>query len=154
MIVLSELKCDTATRCICLYNSFGIVTILQQEILQGYKYIAGNEIPPQAEKRLCNALTIIRSLVSSPDLASRFLNCGHYGDISHDTSLYSVLYWTVDWIREPSFREHSQAVFGCVFGGVDAQGQEWRCDGIIFFSTVDGGYVCESVPYFSVLECF
>ncbi|KAK8828919.1 hypothetical protein WA538_000922 [Blastocystis sp. DL] len=74
MIVLSELKCDTATRCICLYNSFGIVTILQQEILQGYKYIAGNEIPPQAEKRLCNALTIIRSLVSSPDLASRFLN--------------------------------------------------------------------------------
>ena len=103
MIVLSELKCDTATRCICLYNSFGIVTILQQEILQGYKYIAGNEIPPQAEKRLCNALTIIRSLVSSPDLASRFLNCGHCGDISHDTSLYSVLYWTVIESVNPRF---------------------------------------------------
>ena len=96
MIVLSELKCDTATRCICLYNSVGIVTILHQEILPGYKYIAGNEIPPQAEKRLCNALTIIRSLVSSPDLASRFLNCGRYGGVSHRTSLYSVLYWTVD----------------------------------------------------------
>ena len=96
MIVLSELKCDTATRCICLYNSFGIVTILQQEILQGYKYIAGNEIPPQAEKRLCNALTIIRSLVSNPDLAARFLNCGCCCRVHDRNSLYSVLYWTVD----------------------------------------------------------
>ena len=96
MIVLSELKCDTAMRCTCLYNSFGIVTILQQEILQGYKYIAGNEIPPQAEKRLCNTLTIIRSLVSSPDLATRFLNCGHCYWICNHCSLHFVLYWTVD----------------------------------------------------------
>ena len=83
-------------RCTCLYNSFGIVTILQQEILQGYKYIIGNEIPQQAEKRLCNTLTIIRSLVSSPDLAARFLNCGFCIWMRYRDSLYIVLYRTVD----------------------------------------------------------
>ena len=76
-IVLSEQKCDTTLRSTCLFNSFGIVTILQQEILGAYKNINNEKLTEQAEKRLCNTLTIVRSLVTNPDIAYHFLNCNY-----------------------------------------------------------------------------
>lgn len=77
-IVLSEQKCDTTLRSTCLFNSFGIVTILQQEILGAYKNINNEKLTEQAEKRLCNTLTIVRSLVTNPDIAYHFLNCTYW----------------------------------------------------------------------------
>ncbi|KNB46848.1 cell differentiation protein RCD1 [Blastocystis sp. subtype 4] len=74
LAILSEQKCDTTLRSTCLFNSFGIVTILQQEILGAYKNINNEKLTEQAEKRLCNTLTIVRSLVTNPDIAYHFLN--------------------------------------------------------------------------------
>lgn len=51
------MKCQEDLRTACLYNSFGIVTILQGEILSVYKYLNDTSVDEKVEIRACNALT-------------------------------------------------------------------------------------------------
>ena len=71
---MSEYKCDEYVRTFCIYNSFGIVTILYGEILSLYKYLNNTRLSEQDEARACNTLTILHSLVSNPEVASRIID--------------------------------------------------------------------------------
>ena len=74
-LVLSELKCDANIRSNCIISSFGVLTILQMEILRTYRYLNNDEMTEREEKRACNALTIIRSLAVKQDIVIQFLEC-------------------------------------------------------------------------------
>lgn len=69
------MKCQEDMRTACLYNSYGIVTILQEEILSVYKYLNDASMDEAAEIRVCNALTIIHSLVTNPEVVSYIMDC-------------------------------------------------------------------------------
>ena len=74
MAELSERKSEVKLRALCIYNSFGIVTILQREILSAYKYLNNMDMPDEFEIRLCNALTILRSITTYSDIASSIMS--------------------------------------------------------------------------------
>ena len=74
-LALSELKCDADVRSNCIISSFGILTILQAEILRMYRYLNNDEMTERDEKRACNALTIMRSLVVKQEIVAQFLEC-------------------------------------------------------------------------------
>ena len=69
------MKCQEDLRTACLYNSFGIVTILQGEILSVYKYLNDTSVDEKIEIRSCNALTIIHSLVTNPEVVPYVIEC-------------------------------------------------------------------------------
>ena len=69
------MKCQEDLRTACLYNSFGIVTILQGEILSVYKYLNDTSVDEKVEIRACNALTIIHSLVTNPEVVPYVIEC-------------------------------------------------------------------------------
>ena len=72
---LSEKKSEVELRTLCIYNSFGIVTILQQEILSAYKYLDNCNMPDEFEIRICNALTILRSIAGYNEIAINLASC-------------------------------------------------------------------------------
>lgn len=74
-IELSEQVCDERLRALCLYNSFGVITILQEEIISCLKYINSEDLPQELEIRVCNALTILRSIVSCKEYVSLIMDC-------------------------------------------------------------------------------
>ena len=51
------------------------MSILQEEILSVYKYLFTDSISQQEEMRVCNALTILRSIVSVEEYAIQVMNC-------------------------------------------------------------------------------
>ena len=51
------------------------MSILQEEILSVYKYLFTDSISQQEEMRVCNALTILRSIVSIEEYAIQVMNC-------------------------------------------------------------------------------
>ena len=75
LLALSENKYNAQLRSECLSKSFGVVTILQQEVLRAYAYLNSGSMDDKDQKRICNTLTIIRSLVVDPSIASQFLDC-------------------------------------------------------------------------------
>ena len=64
-IALARLQCNLNLLSSCVFYSFGIVSILQQEILSIYPYLNEDSIPEKTQKRVCNALLILRSLIAS-----------------------------------------------------------------------------------------
>ena len=89
-------------RTACLYNSYGIVTILQEEILSVYKYLNDASMDEAAEIRVCNALTIIHSLVTNPEVVSYIMDCICIG-VDCDT-VASMLCFIVPLIQSRSKR--------------------------------------------------
>ena len=65
-------------RAIFLNHSFGVITVLQQEVLSTYEYILKPETIGEREKRICNALTILRSIVSLRENADMIASCISY----------------------------------------------------------------------------
>ena len=82
-LVLSELKCDAKMRSDCIISSFGVLTILQMEVLRTYRYLNNNELTERDEKRICNTLTIMRSLVVKPEIVIQFLDCRRHVEGFH-----------------------------------------------------------------------
>lgn len=80
-IELSEQVCDERSRALCLYNSFGVITILQEEIISGLKYVNSEDLPQESEIRLCNVLTILRSVVSCREYASLIMDCSIFNSL-------------------------------------------------------------------------
>lgn len=74
---LSEHICEEKMRAMYLHYSFGIVTILQEEILSVYKYLDSDKLSQSEEIRLCNALTILRSIVSVNEFAFFVVECNY-----------------------------------------------------------------------------
>lgn len=74
-IALARLQCDLNILSSCVFYSFGIVSILQQEILSIYPYLNEDSIPEKTQKRVCNALLILRSLIAPKSRKMFPLDC-------------------------------------------------------------------------------
>lgn len=74
-IALARLQCDLNLLSSCVFYSFGIVSILQQEILSIYPYLNEDSIPEKTQKRVCNALLILRSLIAPKSRKMFPLDC-------------------------------------------------------------------------------
>ena len=51
------------------------MSILQEEIISVYKYLFSDSISQQEEMRVCNALTILRSIITVEEYAIQVMNC-------------------------------------------------------------------------------
>ena len=69
------MKCNDELRTTCLYNCFGVITILQEEILSLYKYLHAPVLEESVMKRACNVLTILHSLIRTPNVAQSVVRC-------------------------------------------------------------------------------
>lgn len=57
-----------------LWNSFGTIAALLQEIVQIYPYLSPPTLTPAASNRVCNALALLQCVASHPDTRIHFLN--------------------------------------------------------------------------------
>ncbi|VEU22393.1 DEKNAAC103417 [Brettanomyces naardenensis] len=57
-----------------LWNSFGVMTSLLEEIIAVYPYLSPPNLTTPASNRVCNALALLQCVASHPDTRTAFLN--------------------------------------------------------------------------------
>ncbi|ODV96254.1 hypothetical protein PACTADRAFT_49635 [Pachysolen tannophilus NRRL Y-2460] len=57
-----------------LWNSFGVMTSLLEEIIAVYPLLSPPQLSPNASNRICNALALLQCVASHPETRNSFLN--------------------------------------------------------------------------------
>lgn len=57
-----------------LWNSYGVVAALLQEIVAVYPMLSPPTLTPNASNRVCNALALLQNIASHNETRSQFLN--------------------------------------------------------------------------------
>lgn len=74
LIELSKIRETYPDLAPVLWNSFGVMSALLQEILSIYPAMSPPSMSPQASNRVCNALALLQCVASHPETKTKLLN--------------------------------------------------------------------------------